>query len=450
MGKNKEKYENSFLIDKQTLHDLNIFESYNEENSIIGLFRPISLQGKEKLKAFFKQPSTSRSHIQERLDAIRYIARKGLTFEIDKEDLDFIEHYLSRGNKPTSISVYRAWEKGLMNRIKPSNAYYIIRRGVSIVVTLLKTLYQLTKDEEKVLLPTLLQRYNETIFTILDHPDFALVDKIAHQKRLNIIKVHYCDYLFRYLGYERLRKILDIVYQLDIFQAAAMTAKKHQFCYPELSVEASTPLSFQGLFHPFLNKPVPNDVSFNHQKNVCFVTGSNMAGKSTFLKAVGISIYLAHLGLPVPAVTMRSSVMNGLMTTINISDTLQTGYSHFYSEVMRVKEVALAVNNTRRIMVIFDELFRGTNVKDAFDASKAIIEAFTNIKDSLFMVSTHIIEVAHTLKANPHIDFKFMETNLKQGEPQFSYELKDGITEERIGMWIVKREKILEIIYQKK
>src|SRR5690606_8715861 len=99
---------------KQSLHDLNIFDSYNEDRSVIDLFRPISLRGREKLHELFKRPSSSFHPIHDRLAAIRYIGQQGLALEIDKEDLDFIEHYLSRGNRPTSISTYRAWEKGMI------------------------------------------------------------------------------------------------------------------------------------------------------------------------------------------------------------------------------------------------------------------------------------------------------------------------------------------------
>ena len=98
-----------------------------------------------------------------------------------------------------------------------------------------------------------------------------------------------------------------------------------------------------------------------------------MAGKSTFLKALGVAIYISHLGFPVPAEKMSTTIYNGIITTINLSDNMNRGYSHFYSEVRRVKEVANKLKEKNRLLVIFDELFRGTNVKDAFDASLLII-----------------------------------------------------------------------------
>ena len=143
---------------------------------------------------------------------------------------------------------------------------------------------------------------------------------------------------------------------------------------------------------------------------------------------------------------METSAFDGLITTINLADNIQSGNSHFYTEVSRVKHVAQKMTGSQNMLVIFDELFRGTNVKDAFDASLAITSAFSKLRKSFFIISTHIVEVANELAAIENINFKFMETVFDNGIPGYSYMLKDGITEERLGMWIVKNEGILEII----
>lgn len=134
-----------------------------------------------------------------------------------------------------------------------------------------------------------------------------------------------------------------------------------------------------------------------------------MAGKSTFLKSLSISVYLAHLGLPVPAKYMKTSKYNGLLTTINLSDNINKGYSHFYNEVLRVKYVAERINQVRNIFVVFDELFRGTNVKDAYEASLSVISAFSKLNKGFFAISTHIIEVADKLKDNKSIFLKILK-----------------------------------------
>jgi DNA mismatch repair ATPase MutS len=171
-----------------------------------------------------------------------------------------------------------------------------------------------------------------------------------------------------------------------------------------------------------------------------------MAGKSTYLKSFGISVYLAHLGFPIPAKSIETSIFNGLLTTINMSDNINKGYSHYYNEVLRVKYVAEQINRLKNIVVIFDELFRGTNVIDAYEASLSVISAFAKIKMSLFAISTHIMEVAEKLKLNDSIYFKFFEIKINEGIPQYTYKLKDGVTDERIGMYILTKEKVIETI----
>jgi DNA mismatch repair protein MutS len=217
-------------------------------------------------------------------------------------------------------------------------------------------------------------------------------------------------------------------------------------CYPKINRDETKLIAVKQLRHIFINKPVPNDFYLSSSKNVAFLTGVNMAGKSTFLKSIAIAVYLVHLGFPVPADEMESSTFDGLISTINISDDLNEGYSHFYNEVRRVKAVAEKINDSKNLFVIFDELFRGTNVKDAHDASVLIIDRFSKISNCLFLISTHIVEVAEALSTNPNINFSFLKTTMIDGKPSFSHHLFPGITADRMGTWIVQNEGIIELL----
>ena len=106
---------------------------------------------------------------------------------------------------------------------------------------------------------------------------------------------------------------------------------------------------------------------YSPEKNVVFLTGADMASKSTFIKSIGIALYLAHMGFPVAAVKMEFSVRDGNYTTINVPDDLSSGNSHFYAEVLRVKKIAKELGDDKNLFIIFDELFSGTNVKDAYE-----------------------------------------------------------------------------------
>jgi Mismatch repair ATPase (MutS family) len=182
-------------------------------------------------------------------------------------------------------------------------------------------------------------------------------------------------------------------------------------------------------------------------KNIIFLTGANMAGKSTFMKSFGIVIYLAHIGFPVPATKMEFSVQNGMYTTINLPDNMNLGYSHFYAEVQRLKKVAQQVGTVGNIVMIFDELFRGTNVKDAHEATIEVVKAFAERNNCIFMISTHIIEAGEDLKKKCNaIKYIYLPTIMNEDIPSYTYKIKEGITSDRHGMKIVRNEGIIDIL----
>jgi DNA mismatch repair ATPase MutS len=144
---------------------------------------------------------------------------------------------------------------------------------------------------------------------------------------------------------------------------------------------------------------------------------------------------------------MEFTVCDGVLTTINLADNLSSGYSHFYAEVLRVKKMAEQVKIGKRIFVIFDELFRGTNVKDACEATVAITRLLTKKLNCLFMVSTHIMEAGETLRqAHEPIHFVFLPTIMNGDRPVYTYRLEPGISDDRHGMLIIQNEHILDVL----
>ena len=108
--------------------------------------------------------------------------------------------------------------------------------------------------------------------------------------------------------------------------------------------------------------------------------------------------------------------------------------------------IRCCVRTNQNIFVIFDELFRGTNVKDAYDASYLIISELSAIRNSAFIISTHIIELAASLNKFKNISFGYLDTYFENQKPVFTYSLKEGISNETLGMYIVKNEGIVEVL----
>jgi DNA mismatch repair ATPase MutS len=375
---------------------------------------------------------------------IGYVCKEKLPVSIDKYLLDFIELYLRQSNIPIRVSRLDALHKAFKYTLKPTTEYYIIQRGIKNVIEFLQELYALATDKSVSSLPHLWQQQLDFIAETIRFSELRQIIGFNTKKKIGVIDRERFDHIFRYCEFDRLKKIINTVYQIDAFHAVAKTKEDIGLVFPEI-VE-SKKIEIIGLYHLFVKNAVANDVCLNEESNVFFITGANMAGKSTFLKAFGVAVFLAHIGFPVPVVSMQTGVFNGLFSTINIADNLNKGYSHFYAEVLRVKNVAEEINRTKNIVVIFDELFRGTNVKDAYDASLAIISAFAKVKGSMFLVSTHIMEVADQLCKLKNIRFGYFHTNIEGKAFAYSYLLLDGVTEERLGMLIIENERIIETI----
>lgn len=440
----------SFRIDDQTKKDLDIFGTYKSGKSVFDLFDlTTSKGGQDKLYKFMSEPLTDLEKIKERKDAVLFFKNHVTSrLNIDKDSLDYAVYYL----KDKNSSIRRAskvWsaERSIMNKLNPSQSYHIIENGVTSLIKLLKILHafssNLSEEIEDNDFPLLLKKDNDKVLEIFSLSEFQNALKLKDVKPYD---VDLYDSVFRYSQSRNIQFLINLIYEYDALQAIANAADKYNLNYPEVLPKSANCLEAEGIFHPFVENAIPNDVSFGGDSNLLFITGPNMAGKSTFLKALGVAVYLAHAGFPVPAKSMRLSITSGLCTTINISDNIQAGYSHFYAEVLRVKYVAEQLKENNNLLVIFDELFRGTNVKDAYDGTLAIVSAFTRIKSSFFVISTHIIEAAESLSTNESINFRSFEIREVDGHPTYTYKLKDGISADRLGMYIIRKEKVIEMI----
>ena len=114
--------------------------------------------------------------------------------------------------------------------------------------------------------------------------------------------------------------------------------------------------------------------------------------------------------------------------------------------MQRIKDTILKINDGRKWLILIDELFKGTNVQDAMKCSLTVIKGLIRIRTSLFILSTHLYEIGEELKNYPNISFKYFETIVRDEQLEFSYQLKEGISNDRIGYVILKREKVVEML----
>lgn len=435
-----------FDTDRQTLSDLNIFPKERGIKSVFDYYNQTQTKGgKDLLLSIMSVPLNDLSEINNRISTIKFLHDNNLYCELDSKDLDAIEYYLKLDKAILKDHIIDSLYNYFSDRIKPSNEYYLISRGLKCLYIHVRNLIDFFENDDIPELSGFLEEFKSEVNRIKYHPDFkSFINK--DRKKLNFRQINRFDYLIRKSEKETISKILEFTYIFDCYISLANIAKEKKLGFPTL-IETSNPkMKIEGFFHPLIENPVNNDIEFNENENLCFVSGANMAGKSTFLKSIGLCVYLSHIGFPVPAKTLRTPLFHGLYTTINIPDNISKGYSHYYSEVKRVKDITLLIKDRKRVLVIFDELFRGTNVKDAFDATLLITQGFTRIKHSIFFISTHIVEVGKELEKSDSICFKCFESKLNGEQPIYNYKLKNGISSERLGLTILKNERIIELI----
>ncbi|MDO5665888.1 MAG: DNA mismatch repair protein [Bacteroidia bacterium] len=438
----------SFIIDKQTLDDLNIFGKHGH-NSLFTLFcHTYTRGGANLLEDMFRYPLDNVEKINTRAAKIKFFQNCEIDFPYKVYQFDVVERYLENTDDRTKLSL----EDNTLNRkfrsaIGAENEYELLHKGVVSMIDIINTTKDFVNDIKT---HPNIEYYKDDIVAfehLFQHSNINWTEKEKGKNRLSYSQIAEYDRILRYEENVSMRKLLGLIFFLDIYISVGKIGKKQNFVFAKAINSTDNELIIKGLHHPQLEKPISNDIGIDKNANFVFLTGANMAGKSTFMKSLGVAVFLAHVGFPVPASFMKFSVLDGLYTTINLPDNLNLGYSHFYTEVLRVKRVAQDIAKDKKYFVIFDELFRGTNVKDAYDATVVISEAFSKRNKSTFIISTHIIEAGETLQEKcKNIQFLYLPTVMENGVPTYTYKLKEGITEDRHGMVIIRNEGILEIL----
>ncbi|WP_447640972.1 MULTISPECIES: MutS-related protein [Chitinophagaceae] len=426
-------------IDRQTLNDLGIFNK-NEENSVFHLLNyTITSYGREQLHNLLTRPMESIEQINDRQQVIHHFTyfigtwpqtiTNGTLLLIDKFYHTRIAPIPYPANK-VNIALYRTLNPNSFGAVRYSAKQFIdFLKGIAELYALLEQVNGLPVIQSSIL----------ALKKVLDKPPFQVYLKekqtIADELNLgHMMQIYKSD----------IKSALQGFGILDAWMSLAIACQKHRFVLPQF-VESETPyLKAEQLFHPLLQNPVPYDIRLDKEKNFLFLTGANMAGKSTFIKAVGLAVYLAHLGIGTPAKQMKLCYFDGLFSNIQITDNILQGESYFFNEVKRIKDTVERIGNRKKWLVLIDELFKGTNVRDAMRCSIAVIEGFRKVQSSLFLLSTHLYEIEEDIKTYPNILFRFFETHDTDGLLSFSYHLREGVSNDRIGYLILQREGVIE------
>ena len=433
-------------VDKTTLHDLAIFHRDEAQSLFQHLNYTTSIGGREWLHHLLAHPYSDLAKIEQTQATIQLIIEKEAQWPaiITNGTIMVVQKFFESGvedlpKNPSSIGAY-------LYKVTHSADYSLLKFSTIQFIHFFAGLQQLLThfDDEKT--PPLLQAFIDQIKSLTARPIIKTMMQWPAGKPLSTADNLAFGYYILHQFKQQTLQLVDIFHKLDAYKSMAVATTKLRLSFPKISKTGYPFIEGKKLYHPLLHKAVAYDVTLNQEGNFLFLTGANMAGKSTFIKAVGVSVYLAHTGMGVPAENLSCSLFDGLLSNIQVEDNISKGESYFYNEVQRIKKTIEKINDGRNWLILIDELFKGTNVEDAMKCSTAVIEGLRKMTNTLFILSTHLYEIGEGLKQYSNIRFNYFETDTANGQLLFSYQLKEGISNDRLGYLILKREGVVDML----
>lgn len=236
---------------------------------------------------------------------------------------------------------------------------------------------------------------------------------------------------------KNLKKWFDVIGQFEALSSISnIIYDNPQWAVP-LIKEENFILKAQSLGHPLLgDKKVCNNITIKNVKNILLITGSNMSGKSTFLRTIGINLILSYIGATVCAEKFECSLMK-VFTCMRTSDNLENNISSFYAEILRIKMIVEKVRTNKKVFFLLDELFKGTNSTDRHDGAKALIKQLGE-QGASGLISTHDLELCNLENEYSRIKNYHFQEYYVDNELKFDYKLREGVSTTKNGLYLIK------------
>jgi len=433
-------------VDNTTLNDLSIFAHEEELSVFYRLDFTRTIGGRAWLRYYVDDPLASIKLINERQRLLQRIIKvlDKWPQTINNGTIMVIEKYFESpvDSIPKSPDPVSAFMYKLLSGPDYSLISYTVGHFANFVRGMNEIALLLAANNNPPELTTILDRIN----ALLKRPQLHFILQLDKAKKISRKESLSIGYFLKYEFKSQCLDMIELYSKLDAFYSMAAACNKYNFSFPEFADVERPQFSAQELYHPLLPTPVAYNIELTPQQNFLFLTGANMAGKSTFIKAVGVSVYLAHLGMGVPAKNMQLSFFDGLLSNIQVVDNIIKGESYFFNEVQRIHKTLEKISDGKKWLILIDELFKGTNVQDAMKCSTVVIEGLRKMKNTLFILSTHLYEIGQELKQYSNIQFRYFETEVQDDQLLFSYQLKNGISNDRLGYLILKKEGVVDML----
>lgn len=290
-----------------------------------------------------------------------------------------------------------------------------------------QALQQLSKELDRLDL-----RNNQFLYVLLEGSIFFQLQEIVRIER------------WKALYGQHINEWLETVGELDALCSLGTFAYNHpQYTYPELTEKPFCFLATQ-MGHPLMpaSQCVKNDATIPSRPFFLIITGANMAGKSTYLRTIGVNYLLACIGAPVCCERLKLHP-NQLITSLRTSDSLSDNESYFFAELKRLKRIIDLLNQGQQLFIILDEILKGTNSMDKQKGSFDLIRQFMQLKAN-GIIATHDLLLGSLIKQFPEeIRNYCFEADIKENELTFSYKLREGVAQNMNACFLMKKMGII-------
>jgi len=499
------KYENiedgSEYIDHQ--HDYSHdFDLFGRNSFFPFLNRTVSVFGKSILADWLQNPLTNKQEILDRQEAIKELATKvdwrqeflatGLIHRLDGKDKKRIHVWYNRKNKigdgvlyeimlfllpilsfsllGLTLFGYVKWAHFGLYLLLPlgfvgsylkqiNRQYYFLTNMVAKIEVLAKLT---EKIEEEEFTSTLLKKWKDELYidgkkaSAKIHEMRKLLDKFEQRSNmllgillnafllwdLNLMRKMY---RWKVANALEMDHWVSIVGQFDALTSISnMAFNNHTLVYPEI-LDTECELHGVEMNHPLLKKSerVGNDYSITGKGTVHIVTGANMAGKSTFLRTIGINMVLGMIGAPLSVKEFKFSPMK-VFSSMRTEDSLAAHTSFFYAELSRLARLSDILKSGEQRFVILDEILKGTNSVDKARGSYAFVEKIINY-NMMGLIATHDLSLCELADKHPDkIKNKSFEVEFVGDELEFDYKLRDGVCQNMNASFLLKKMGIVD------
>ncbi|OUJ70157.1 MutS-related protein [Hymenobacter crusticola] len=402
-------------------------------------------EAERALLAFLQKVPSSVDEVLERQAIIKgFLANWNVLADFSYQKIQYMEVHsflngVSDGRIPLETNHFKASLKLLVSeevryamRAKYVQALLFLHRiWQHYLIRLSTTEFPVSFQRQLLVLVRFMERFSlEANATAIQEDDFTAARMVQFARALQAV------------SFAEMKAFWETFYDFEAYWSLAKGMLAHGLSFPRFQEGT---FQLREFYHPLLKNPVRNTLTLQAGENVFLLTGPNMSGKSTLLKAVGLCVYLAHIGLGVPAAACTLPFFKTIVVTINLSDNLQDGYSHFMAEIQNLKAVLVATRRADKTFAIFDELFRGTNVDDALAITQATLSGLQAFPQSFFFISTHLLQLKQQ-QAQNSVKEHYIDCTLQAGVPTFSYKLKLGWSELKIGKVLFEKEGLNELL----